>query len=126
LKKLKSVLLLGILAITFLVPLVTIRPVSASPPTHNYFIITTNDIVANSDRLAAFIRLKQRFGYSVSVVTEDDYEGLIGQPPNGRAEKIRQWLINNYVPMDYVLLIGNPDPAFDDIPMKMCWTRMYI
>jgi hypothetical protein len=126
LKKSKSVLLLSILAIAFLVPIVTIRPVSASPPTHDYFIITTNDIVANSDRLAGFIRLKQRFGYSVLVVTEDDYDGLIGQPPNGRAEKIRQWLINNYVPMDYVLLIGNPDPAFDDIPMKMCWTRMYI
>jgi hypothetical protein len=99
--------------------------------THDYIIITTNDIVANSDRLAGFIRLKQRFGYSVLVVTEDDYDGLIGQPPNGRAEKIRQWLINNYVPMgiEYALLIGNPDPddqtdSYDsvgDIPMKMCW-----
>lgn len=125
-KKSKSVLLLSILAIAFLGSIVTIRPVSAS--SHDYIIITTNDIVANSDRLAGFIRLKQRFGYSVLVVTEDDYDGLIGQPPNGRAEKIRQWLINNYVPMgiEYVLLIGNPDPAFDDIPMKMCWTRMFI
>lgn len=123
-KKSRSVLLLSILAIAFLGSIVTIRPVSAPPPmTHDYIIITTNDIVANSDRLAGFIRLKQRFGYSVLVVTEDDYDGLIGQPPNGRAEKIRQWLINNYVPMgiEYVLLIGNPDPALDDIPMKMCW-----
>jgi hypothetical protein len=124
-RKLKCILLLSILAISFLGSIVTIRPASASSPTYDYVIITTNDIVANSDRLAGFIRLKQRFGYTVLVVTEDDYDGLIGQPPNGRAEKIRKWLINNYVPLGikYVLLVGNPDPVVDDIPMKMCWIK---
>ena len=33
----------------------------------NYVIITTNDIVANSDELENFIRLKEAFGYSVRV-----------------------------------------------------------
>jgi hypothetical protein len=131
-KKTKSILLMGILTISFL--LLTskgmTREANASPTSYDYVIITTNDIVAHSDRLDGFIRLKERFGYSVKVVTETDFDGLAGQAPNGRAEKIRQWLINNYVSEikegSYVLLIGNPDPAFDDIPMKMCWTRMFI
>jgi hypothetical protein len=61
---------------------------------------------------------------------------MTGQPPNGRAEKIRQWLIENYVNMGikYVLLIGDPDPdyPFDpqdtvgSIPMKMCMAHWDI
>lgn len=132
-KKSKCILLLGILAISSL--LLTskgiVREANASPTSYDYVIITTNDIVAHSDRLEGFIRLKERFGYSVKVVTETDFDGLVGQAPNGRAEKIRQWLINNYVSQgikqgSYVLLIGNPDSAVEDIPMKMCWTRMFI
>ncbi len=98
---------------------------------YDYVIITTNDIVANSAILEDFIRLKERLGHSVRVVTETDFDGLTGQPPNGRAEKMRQWLINNQASLgiQYVLLIGNPDPddptnpsdPVGDIPMKMCW-----
>jgi len=101
--------------------------------TSEYVIITTNDIVANSDKLEIFIRLKEAFGYSVRVVTEKDFNKLTGQAPNGRAEKIRQWLIDNQAPLGirYALLIGNPDPddpndpsdPVGEIPMKMCWPR---
>lgn len=89
----------------------------------DYAIITTNAILANSVNLGKFIMLKQAFGYSVRVVTETDFEALSGQAPNGRAEKIRQWLKDNYQAMGikYVLLIGNPDPELDDIPMKRFW-----
>jgi hypothetical protein len=134
-KKSKFVLLFGILAISLLALMGTIGQASAAPTTYDYVIITTNDILANSDRLEGFIRLKERFGYSVLVVTETEFNGLTGPPPNGRAEKIRQWLINNYVSLgiDYVLLIGNPDPdnpinasdSVGDIPMKMCWPRIH-
>ena len=72
-------------------------------------------------------------GFSPILVTEDDYADLTGQAPDGTAEKIRQWLINNYQAMGlkYVLLIGNPDPddpssssdSVGDVPMKMCWPR---
>jgi hypothetical protein len=103
--------------------------------TYDYVIITTNDIVSNSDRLEYFINVKEAMGYSVRVVTEDDYDALTGQAPDGRAEKIRQWLIDNYVSMgiEYVLLIGDPDPddplnpsdTVGDIPMKMCWPRYW-
>ncbi len=108
-------------------------PMSSGPP-YEYVIITTNDIVANSDKLENFINLKE-LSHNVLVVTEDDFDGLTGQAPNGRAEKIRQWLKDNYISMgiQYVLLIGDPDPddptdsgdSIGDIPMKMCMPRYF-
>ncbi len=101
----------------------------------DYVIITTNATVAGSKRLADFVRMKTRQGHTVKVVTETDFNGLAGQAPNGRAEKIREWLKNNYLAMNinYVCLIGNPDPEdplspgdfVGDIPMKMCYPRFY-
>jgi hypothetical protein len=99
----------------------------------SYVIITTNQIVAASSQLANFVAHQQAKGNTVEVVTETQYGGLVGQSPNGTAEKIRQWLKNNYQAkhIQYVLLIGNPDPddpstagdSVGDVPMKMCWPR---
>jgi len=100
--------------------------------TYDYVIVTTNAIKANSARLADFIAHKQAQGYSLLTITENEYGGLSGQAPNGTAEKIRKWLQDNYVAygIEYVLLIGNPDPddpsqadSVGDVPMKMCWPR---
>ncbi len=101
--------------------------------THDYVIITTNSIVASSTQLANFTGYLSGKGYSPLIVTEDDYGILTGQAPNGIAEKIREWLKNNYISytIEYVLLIGNPDPddpsndsdPVGDVPMKMCWPR---
>jgi hypothetical protein len=101
---------------------------TAPSATGGYVIITTNAIKSGSTKLNAFIAHKQSLGYTVSVVTETDFGGLVGQSPNHKAEKIRQWLKNNYVALNikYVLLIGNPSPyesTEGDIPMKMCWPR---
>ncbi len=102
--------------------------------TYDYVIITTNDIVANSEKLEYFINLKE-LTHDVLVVTEDDYDILTGQAPNERPEKIRQWLIDNEPTMgiDYVLLIGDPDPDdpsdpndhVGDIPMKWCMPNYF-
>jgi len=97
-------------------------------PLYDYVIITTNTIEANSTRLASFVSHKQSRGHSVLVITEDEFGGLTGQAPDNRAEKIRQWLINNCMDMgiEYVLLMGDPHPnggGDGDIPMKMCWPR---
>lgn len=111
-------------------------PTSAnSGGTYDYVIITTDDIYSNSEYLGFFIKMKENDGHSVKVVTESDFDGLTGQYPNDKADKIRQWLKNNYVTMgiDYVLLIGDPDPdSFKDdgdfvgeIPMKMCYPRYF-
>jgi len=96
----------------------------------HYVIITTKAIKNGSAKLDDFVAHKQKQGFNVSIVTEDDFGNLTGQPPNGTAEKIRQWLINNYIKMSirYVLLIGDPDPDnplqpndhVGDIPMKTC------
>lgn len=105
---------------------------SATPSaTGGYVIITTNAIRSGSTKLNAFIAHKQSLGYTVRIVTETDFGGLTGQSPNHKAEKIRQWLKNNYVSLGikYVLLIGNPSPYEStiegDIPMKMCWPRCW-
>ncbi|MBN2549690.1 MAG: hypothetical protein JXB15_11060 [Anaerolineales bacterium] len=100
---------------------------------HDYVIITTNNIETNSTKLDDFIAHKQSLGFSVLTITQDEYGSLVGQSPNGTAEKIRKWLQNNYTSysIKYVLLIGNPDPddpssgsdTVGDVPMKMCWPR---
>ena len=105
-------------------------PVGTNADT-DYVIITTNAIAAGSSKLSDFVAHKEAKGYTVEIVTEDDYGRVTGQPPNGTAEKIRQWLIYNYLTkhIEYVLLIGNPDPddpssgsdPVGDAPMKMCW-----
>lgn len=95
---------------------------------YDYVIITTNAIESGSTQLASFVSHKQARGHNVLVVTEDDYGSLTGQAPNGRAEKVRQWLQNNYVAygIQSVLLIGNPTPGGTGttaVPMKLCWPR---
>jgi hypothetical protein len=79
--------------------------------------------------------MKQNAGHSVLVITEDDFGGLTGQYPNDRADKIRKWLQDHdsTYGIDYVLLIGDPDPdsfkesgdSIGDIPMKMCYPRYF-
>jgi len=96
--------------------------------TYDYVIVTSNAVVGGSDYLPTFVAHKQARGHSVRVVTESDYLGVTGQAPNHRAEKIRQWLIQNHVAMgiEYVLLVGDPTPfekGEGDVPMKLCWPR---
>jgi len=97
-----------------------------SPANYDYVIITTNAINTGSTKLSSFVTHKQSLGYSVLVVIYGtSIQPLTGQAPNHKAEKIRQWLINNYTSMGikYVLLIGDPSPyesGEGDIPMKMC------
>lgn len=112
-------------------------PVEASSQAavaYDYVIVTTNAIEAGSARLDEFILHKQGHGLRVLTITEDEYGGLTGQSPNGTAEKIRQWLKDNYAALGlrYVLLVGDPDPddpsegdTVGDVPMKMTWPRRF-
>lgn len=92
---------------------------------YDYVIITSTAIRDNSTRLYDFKALKESFGHSVLIVTEDDYGNLTGQALDSTAEKIREWLKDNYESMGitHVLLVGDPDPSSGDVPMKMCWPR---
>jgi hypothetical protein len=92
-----------------------------------YVIVTTNEIKSHSNVLGSFVDQKEQSrAHYVKVITETDYDSLTGAQPNGRADKIRQWLINNYPThaTQFVLLIGNPDPGATGsiaVPMKMCY-----
>jgi len=100
----------------------------------DYVIVTTRAIRDASTRLDEFVWHKESLGFSVRVITEDDYESLVGPYPDGRAERIRKWLQTHYQEMGirYVLLIGNPEPddpmytqdIVGDIPMKQVWHRL--
>jgi hypothetical protein len=106
-------------------PAPSLVPASVETAQPRYVIITTNAIAAGSLKLNAFVTNLQGRGFTVQIVTETQYAGLTGQAPNGTAEKIRQWLKNNYLSLGikYVLLIGNPNPASGDVPMKMMYPR---
>ena len=87
--------------------------------TSGYVIITTNDIRANSTKLADFVTHKQSMGFTVTVIDEDDTGAtVVGDPA---ATKLREWLQANYIAMDlkYALIIGDPQPANGYVPMKM-------
>ena len=114
----------------------------AATPAYNYVIVTTNSVINGLDILKLldpdlpnleddFVQYLESNGHRVKIVTEDDYGTVEGQQ---RAVNIRNWLINNYqtLGIQYVLLIGNPDPddptnatdSYGDVPMMMCWPRI--
>jgi hypothetical protein len=74
-------------------------PFIPSADTYDYVIITTNAIESGSSKLSSFVTHKQNLGYSVKVITEDEFGSLTGQDPNHKAEKIRKWLIDNWASM---------------------------
>lgn len=92
---------------------------------NGYAIVTTNDIMSKSQELVNFMEHKRDLRLNVILLTETQY----GDGPD-RADKIRNWLHENYIEkgIKYVLLIGNPAPAEsgieEEIPMKMCWPRL--
>ena len=89
-----------------------------------YAIITTEAIRDNSKQLANFVTAKRNMGFAVGVITETTWGGGTGDIA---AERIRSWLMRNYVlrNIQYVLLIGNPHPENGDVPMKMCYPRSH-
>jgi fibronectin type 3 domain-containing protein len=96
--------------------------VSAAATGPGYAIITTQAIVNGSTQLQNLINQKTAAGYNVIRVTESTWGGGTGDVA---AERIRSWLMQNYLTQNiqYVLLIGNPNPATGDVPMKQLWPR---
>ncbi len=84
-------------------------------------IITTDYIVANSTKFANFVAHKTNMGFTVTVATETDWGGGVG---DAASEAIRAWLQENYATKaEYCILIGNPHPDSGNVPMKMLWPR---
>jgi len=85
-------------------------------------IVTTEFIKNTSKKLSEFIQEKESRGFKVLVGTEKDYggEGVKGAE---KAFMIREWLVplkNNY---KYLLLIGDPNPKYGDMPMLSAYTQ---
>ncbi|MEN9309372.1 MAG: hypothetical protein RL173_3304, partial [Fibrobacterota bacterium] len=115
--------------------------VSAASETGTYAIVATNAIRTGSANLLAFARSKAARGFVVELATQTGHWKLVGGAwsciqtdcgggwgggtGDAAAEAVRAWLKAKYVPRDiqYALLIGNPDPASGDVPMKMTWPR---
>ena len=95
---------------------------ASAPDSGRYVIITTAAIEEDSGTLMDFVASKEARGFTVQVVTEDTWGGGTG---NTAANNLRSWLKSNYLALDieYVLLIGDPDPSHGDVPMKMCYPQ---
>lgn len=128
---------------------------ATQPVDPNYAIITTESTFSSSTALDDFCFHKEELGFEVMVVTEHQtrtveydpasgysfaanpggYEDVAGaSPPDQRPDKVRKWLIDNYILLgiEDVLLIGNPDPdnfleegdLVGDMPMKDCMLKL--
>jgi hypothetical protein len=86
----------------------------------HYAILTTSAIRSASANLNRFIAVKQRQGFIVEVITSTMWGGGSGDTA---ANNIRAWLATNYLShhLQYVLLIGSPDPEYSPLPMKRCY-----
>lgn len=95
------------------------RTIAGSASGNTYVILTTNAIRSSLARLPEFIAYKEARGFEVVVATEYDWGGGTG---NTAAERIRAWLATNYLSLniEYVLLVGDPNPSTGNVPMKAC------
>jgi hypothetical protein len=108
---------------TDIAPAYDARQLAAAPAqAGGYVILTTAAIQAASTQLSNFVAAKTAQGFTVRVVTEATWGGGTG---NVAADRIRAWLAAHYqaLNVEYVLLIGNPNPTNGDVPMKMCYPQ---
>lgn len=107
----------------FLVCMCAIAASTAMADGSYYYILTTTNVIGQSTQLTNFVAHKQSIGMEVHVVSNTAWGAGTGDTA---ANNIRTWLQQNYTNasgsqvIDYVLLIGNPNPT-SDLPMKVCY-----
>jgi hypothetical protein len=90
---LKKKLLSLLIILTMLTSICIFAPsFPAENGSYNYVIITTNAIVENSEELDHFIYAKELQGHNIKVIIENEFNSIVGDPPNERPEKIRKCL----------------------------------
>jgi hypothetical protein len=89
-----------------------------------YAIVIPDALADKSEQLQAFIQHKESLGMKVTTVGDAELAKIKVGPDGGDAERIRGWLQQSYKELNlkYVLLIGNPDPGRDGVPMKVAHT----
>jgi predicted outer membrane repeat protein len=106
----------GAMAVNFDAQSANYEPLVGSRTQPGYVIITTSTILNASVQFDAFVAHQQARGFEVQVMTEADFGA---GDDDVAAENIRGWLQDHYLTdnIEYVLLIGNPDPS-SELPMK--------
>lgn len=79
-------------------------------------ILTTNYFLKGSEELDNYIDAKKSDGFIVDVVTENEYGGGTLKGVN-RFKKIREYLKGVYENYDFLLIIADPNPNGDEVPM---------
>ena len=94
---------------------------SAPPPRRELMIVTTRELVEDSTLLYPFIDFRRAEGWQVQLAVEDDWDVPVSSGPDEIQDRLRAYLAELYVddPGAFLLLIGDPDPAVGDLPMKM-------
>ncbi|MBN1511107.1 MAG: hypothetical protein JXB13_03765 [Phycisphaerae bacterium] len=114
-------------------------PVEGRDAAYNYVLITTNHIATNSTRLDDYVAHKTEQGWSILVKTVESIEveytkalrPELFETTDERADRIKAFLKDKHAEygIEYVILIGNPDPddflsasdSVGDVPMKFCY-----
>lgn len=94
----------------------TFLPMTNTKNGKSLLILTTEYFLAGSKEIWNFVAAKKESGFSVSVVTEKNYDGgeLKGIE---RVEKIREYLRGIYKNYDFLLIIAGTSPSGDEVPM---------
>lgn len=109
----------------------SIQPYLLPELRNRLYIITTDRIVNESKKGEWFVRSKNDRGFDVVVVTptrryfnnvlQTNQSGWGGGIGYLASERIRAWLKTERASVgqiDFLLLIGDPDPIYGDVPMK--------
>lgn len=94
----------------------TPEPLAALGEGRSMLILTNRSFVEKSTQLENYIALKRSLGFNVDVATEDSYGGGNLKAVE-RFKKIREYLRGVYKNYDFLLIIANPDPGGEDVPM---------
>jgi hypothetical protein len=85
-------------------------------PERSMLIVTTAATVKGSRQLEVYAQAKRDRGMKVAVATEADY-GEPDERGRQRALSIRAYLKTQYRSFHYLLLVGDPETEYGDVPM---------
>lgn len=94
----------------------TLLPQKNTKNGKSLLILTTEYFVKESLQLDKYIAAKKSDGFHVDIATEKTYGGGTLDGVN-RFKKIREYLKGVYKNYDFLLIIANPNPNGDEVPM---------
>ncbi|MBW2254489.1 MAG: hypothetical protein JRI25_07815 [Deltaproteobacteria bacterium] len=98
-----------------------VLPTPQLPSRKELIVVTTLELAGESEMLQPYLDFRRAEGFQVTLATEAQWDHPSDTPTDDRADRIRAWLMEGWkdVPGAFLLLIGDPDPEWGDVPMKM-------